>query len=76
MESTVDIEALAKTLTKPIRPLWLTHDSVCDSSQVPRVAESPFFPLYCLSCSQPVDVEKRAGTILLNPPFGLHFGLP
>lgn len=49
-----DLEGLASTLTKPLRPLWLGHNSrVLPPDQQPDLGDLAFTPLYLVSASEP-----------------------
>lgn len=50
----VDMDALATTLTKPLRPLWLGQNSrMLPTEQQPDLDELQFTPLYLVSASEP-----------------------
>ncbi len=60
----VDVEALAASLRKPLRPLWLSPASRVWLNHVPHLAELPFTPLFLVSASSPSRCRLTLGTIL------------
>ena len=60
MASAVDVSAIAAQLTKPLRPLWLTPDSLMFVNMMPDFADCPFHPVVCVSASQPPGHRHRS----------------
>ncbi|KAG2445329.1 hypothetical protein HYH02_008795 [Chlamydomonas schloesseri] len=55
-----DVEGLARSLSKPLRPLWITQSSTIWVDQVAQPDSLPFTPLYLVSASQPHSYVRQA----------------
>ncbi|BBN00007.1 tRNA A64-2'-O-ribosylphosphate transferase [Marchantia polymorpha subsp. ruderalis] len=55
----VDLETLAKTLKKPLRPLWISQSSVIWLNELPEVDEWSFTPIILVSASRPSIFTQR-----------------
>ena len=64
-----DVAALAAALRKPLRPLWVSQNSLIWLDRVPDVADLGFTPLLLVSASLPNARQRRiAGERRLQPP--------
>ncbi|KAG2175394.1 hypothetical protein INT43_001041 [Umbelopsis isabellina] len=54
----INVDELCKKLKKPLRPIWITPQSIFVES--PNYSEAPFFPVICLSASQVVEGGSQA----------------
>ena len=55
----VDMAALAAELRKPLRPLWVSQNSLIWLDQVPDLADLEFTPLLLVSASLPNARQRR-----------------
>ena len=54
-----DVAALAAALRKPLRPLWVSQNSLIWLDRVPDVADLGFTPLLLVSASLPNARQRR-----------------
>lgn len=57
----IDLSDVVRQLQKPLRPLWLTTESLIFTNEVPNLQELTFWPVVCLVASEPVDVARGEG---------------
>ena len=59
IQAGVDVAALARELRKPLRPLWVSQNSLIWLDQVPDLADLDFTPLLLVSASLPNARQRR-----------------
>lgn len=54
-----DLGSLSQTLLRPLRPLWISQNSLIWLNEVADPADLPFTPLYLVSASAPNARQRR-----------------
>lgn len=60
LEVGADVHGLAEVLTKPLRPLWVSQQSLIWINQVAQPEDLDFTPLILVSASQPVSYQRQS----------------
>lgn len=68
-----DLRPLARTLHKPLRPLWVSQDTRVFTNMLPALADLAFAPLVLVSASKQRSRPHRATLELDGQPFSYSY---
>eukprot|EP00241_Pyramimonas_parkeae_P002516 CAMPEP_0114225294 /NCGR_PEP_ID=MMETSP0058-20121206/584_1 /TAXON_ID=36894 /ORGANISM="Pyramimonas parkeae, CCMP726" /LENGTH=457 /DNA_ID=CAMNT_0001335867 /DNA_START=258 /DNA_END=1631 /DNA_ORIENTATION=+ len=55
----VDVSGLAKVMKKPLRPMWLSQQTIIWTNRIKPPESQPFYPIMLLSASAPLKGPQR-----------------